>query len=200
MTWQASQGARSLPAGEEEGGHIARRLTAGDEDALGMLMERYGGALLQYAHRLVGDRHAAEEICQDTLLKAWQQGDAFLQDGHLRAWLFRVARNRAIDCLRRRRTAAEELSGAAPGLTLAHPEEEAERAWMTEAILDALAELPPQSRVVIEMRFFRNMSYKEIAERLAIPMGTVKSRLNYGLKGLARILRTRRIAGEVAGH
>lgn len=200
MTWQASQSARPLLAAEEERGAIASRLTAGDEEALGMMMERYGGALLQYAHRLVGDRHAAEEICQDTLFKAWQQGDAFRQDGHLRAWLFRVARNRAIDCLRRRRSVVEELYGACIGLTLAHPEEEAERAWMTEAILEALAELPPQSRVVIELRFFRNMSYREIAERLAIPMGTVKSRLNYGLKGLARILRVRRIAGEVLEH
>ncbi|MFB5085057.1 RNA polymerase sigma factor [Symbiobacterium thermophilum] len=200
MSWQARPGAQPLPAGDEEGRRIVRRLTAGDEEALGMMMESFGGALLQYAHRLVGDRHAAEEICQDALLKAWQQGEEFDQDGHLKAWLFRVARHRAIDCLRRRRSVVVEAFANQPAERAVHPEAEAERAWLTEAILDALAELPPPYQSVIQMRFFHDMGYREIAECLQIPIGTVKSRLNYGLKGLSRILRARRISLDVLEH
>ncbi|MEW8977409.1 MAG: sigma-70 family RNA polymerase sigma factor [Symbiobacterium sp.] len=200
MARQAGLNARRLPMGDESGSPTGLRLTAANEEALGMMMERYGGALLQYAHRLVGDIHTAEEICQDTLLKAWQHGDRFRQEGHLQAWLFRVARNRAIDLLRRRRYAAEEPLGHSVSRSPGHLEEEAERALMTEALLGALAELSPQYRVVIELRFFRDLGYREIAERLAIPIGTVKSRLNYGLKGLARILERRRIAGDVCSN
>ncbi len=200
MSWQAGLGAQPLRTGDDEGRRIVRRLTAGDEEALGMMMESFGGALLQYAHRLVGDRHAAEEICQDTLFKAWQQGEEFDQDGHLKAWLFRVARHRAIDCLRRRRGVVLEPYGNQTADEVVHPEAEAERAWLTEAILDALAELPPPYQAVIHMRFFHDMGYREIAEQLQIPIGTVKSRLNYGLKGLARILRARRIAQDLLEH
>ena len=200
MSWQVGLGAQPLHTGEDEGRRIVRRLTAGDEEALGMMMESFGGALLQYAHRLVGDRHAAEEICQDALLKAWQQGEEFDQDGHLKAWLFRVTRHRAIDCLRRRRSVVVEPFGNQVAEAVVHPEAEAERAWLTEAILDAIEELPQPYRSVIRMRFFHDMGYREIAECLRIPIGTVKSRLNYGLKGLARILRVRRISRDLLEH
>jgi len=200
VSWQAESGAHSLTAREDDGRRIVRRLTAGDEEALGMMMESFGGALLQYAHRLVGDRHAAEEICQDALFRAWQQGDEFDQDGHLKAWLFRVARHRAIDCLRRRRSVVVELLLNRPAERAVHPGAEAERAWLTEAIFNALAELPPAYQAVIQLRFFHDMGYQEIAECLQIPIGTVKSRLNYGLKGLARILRTRSISLDVLEH
>lgn len=170
-----------------------------DEEALGMLMDRYGGALLQYAHRLVGDMQVAEEICQDTLLKAWLQADSFQVDSHLKAWLFRVARNHAIDCIRRRRPVTEEHHAACAGACAQQPDVAAERSWMLEAIVDALAALPPQYRAVIELRFFRDMGYREIAQTLQVPLGTVKSRLNYGLKGLARILRMRGVISELSG-
>lgn len=164
-----------------------------------MMMDRYGGALLHYAHRLVGDMQVAEEICQDTLLKAWQQAHAFQVDTHLRAWLFRVAHNHAIDCIRRRRPVTEEHNAACMGNCDQQPEVAAERTWMLEAIVDAMEALPPQYRAVIELRFFRDMGYREIALALQVPLGTVKSRLNYGLKGLARVLKMRGIVTEPLG-
>lgn len=177
---------------------IIRRLSAGDEEALGALMDRYGGALLHFAHRLVGDMQMAEEICQDTMLKAWQQAGSFRMDGHLKAWLFRVARNNAIDYIRRKRLPTEEFQQAhdtaAPDQ---QPEREAEKSWLTDAILDALDALPEQYREVIDMRFFQDMCYQEIAEALKIPLGTVKSRLNYALKGLTRVLNERGIGADL---
>ncbi len=185
-----------LATGEET--RIIRRLSAGDEEALGTLMDRYGGALLHFAHRLVGDMQMAEEICQDTMLKAWQQAGSFRMDGHLKAWLFRVARNNAIDYIRRKRLPIEEYQTASEtAATDQQPEVEAEKTWLTEAILDALEILPPQYRDVIEMRFFQDMGYQEIAAILKIPLGTVKSRLNYALKGLTRVLIERGIGPDL---
>ncbi|MFZ5823958.1 MAG: RNA polymerase sigma factor [Bacillota bacterium] len=177
---------------------IIRRLSAGDEEALGVLMDRYGGALLHFAHRLVGDMQMAEEICQDTMLKAWQQAGSFRMDGHLKAWLFRVARNNAIDYIRRKRLPTEEFQAAHDQASSEQqPEREAEKSWLTDAIFAALDALPEQYREVIEMRFFQDMCYQEIAETLKIPLGTVKSRLNYALKGLTRVLTERGISPDL---
>lgn len=168
---------------------IIRRLSAGDEEALGVLMDRYGGPLLHFAHRLVGDIHMAEEICQDTMLKAWQQAGTFRMDGHLKAWLFRVARNNAIDHIRRKRLPTEEFQVVYEAPTPDHlPDSEAERAWLSTVVLDALTLIPDQYREVILMRFFQDKCYQEISEILGVPLGTVKSRLNYALKGLAKVL------------
>lgn len=191
-------GADPFVASPTEETRIIRRLSSGDEEALGALMDRYGGALLHFAHRLVGDMQMAEEICQDTMLKAWQQAGSFRMDGHLKAWLFRVARNNAIDYIRRKKLPTEEFQAAHD--TASHdqqPEREAEKSWLTNAILGALDALPDQYREVIEMRFFQDMCYQEIAEELRIPLGTVKSRLNYALKGLTRVLGERGIGPEM---
>ena len=195
--FQLKPGAEPLLTPGEEN-RIIRRLSAGDEEALGTLMDRYGGALLHFAHRLVGDMQMAEEICQDTMLKAWQQAGSFRMDGHLKAWLFRVARNNAIDYIRRKRLPMEEFQAASETpATDQQPELEAERSWLTEAIIDSLDILPEQYREVIDMRFFQDMGYQEIAAVLKIPLGTVKSRLNYALKGLTRVLLERGIGPDL---
>ncbi|HEY8346109.1 MAG TPA: sigma-70 family RNA polymerase sigma factor [Symbiobacteriaceae bacterium] len=178
---------------------LIRRLTAGDEEALGILMDRYGGALLHFAHRLVGDMQLAEEIYQDTVLKAWQQAGTFRMDGHLRAWLFRVARNHAIDHMRKKRVPMEEFTVCKDtAATTFRPEQEAERSWLCREVSAAVYQLPPAYREVVDLRYFQERCYQEIAQMLEIPLGTVKSRLNYALQRLARILRERGIDASLA--
>ncbi|MGE5673094.1 MAG: RNA polymerase sigma factor [Mycobacterium leprae] len=173
---------------------LIKRLSAGDEEALGTLMDRYGGALLHFAHRLVGDMQLAEEIYQDTMLKAWQQASAFRVDGHLKAWLFRVARNNAIDYMRKKRVPVEEYTACLEtAATTFRPDREAERSWLSAEVYEAIDELPPAYREVVDLRFFHQLCYQEIAEVLLIPLGTVKSRLNYALQRLTKILRDKGI-------
>lgn len=164
-------------------------LAAGDEQALLALMDRYGGQLMHFAYRMTGDMGLAEEIFQDTMLKAWRQAQAFRLDGHLKAWLFRVARNAAIDSMRRKRVYTEEYSAcmetAAASL---RPEEAAERAWLTEEVMKAMGQLPLAYQEVLELRFFQGLCYQEIADVMTIPLGTVKSRLNYAVQRLTKIL------------
>lgn len=183
---------RDLPVGEDS--VLIRRLSAGDEEALGTLMDRYGGALLHFAHRLVGDMQLAEEIYQDTMLKAWQQASSFRVDGHLKAWLFRVARNNAIDYMRKKRVPVEEFTACLEtAATTFRPEREAERSWLATEVFEAIDELPPAYREVVDLRFFHQLCYQEIAQVLSIPLGTVKSRLNYAIQRLTKILRDRGI-------
>lgn len=183
---------RDLPVGEDS--VLIKRLSAGDEEALGTLMDRYGGALLHFAHRLVGDMQLAEEIYQDTMLKAWQQASSFRVDGHLKAWLFRVARNNAIDYMRKKRVPVEEFTACLEtAATTFRPEREAERSWLAAEVFEAIDELPPAYREVVDLRFFHQLCYQEIAQVLSIPLGTVKSRLNYAIQRLTKILHNRGI-------
>jgi len=177
-----------------EDSQLIKRLSAGDEEALGTLMDRYGGALLHFAHRLVGDMQLAEEIFQDTMLKAWQQASSFRVDGHLKAWLFRVARNNAIDYMRKKRVPVEEFTVCLEtAATTFRPDREAERSWLSSEVFEAIEELPPAYSEVVELRFFHQLCYQEIAQVLNIPLGTVKSRLNYAIQRLTKILRERGI-------
>jgi RNA polymerase sigma-70 factor, ECF subfamily len=185
-------GDHTEPPGEDS--VLIKRLSAGDEEALGTLMDRYGGALLHFAHRLVGDLQLAEEIYQDTMLKAWQQAASFRLDGHLKAWLFRVARNNAIDYMRKKRLPLEEFTTCLEtAATTFRPEREAERSWLSTEVVEAVSELPPAYREVVDLRFFHQLCYQEIAQVLGIPLGTVKSRLNYAIQRLTKILRERGI-------
>jgi RNA polymerase sigma-70 factor (ECF subfamily) len=173
---------------------LIRRLTAGDEEALGAIMNRYGGAILHFAHRLVGDLHLAEEIYQDTILKAWQQAASFRQDGHLKAWLFRVARNNAIDYMRKKRVPTEEFTACLEtAATNFRPDREAERSWLADQLIAALDALPATYRQIIQLRFFHQLGYQEISQALCIPLGTVKSRINYAIARLTKVLKERGI-------
>lgn len=177
-------------SGCAEDARLVQRLSCGDETALVAIMSRYGAAILAFAIRLVGDKYLAEEICQDTMLKVWQQASSFRMDGHLRAWLFRVARNSAIDYMRKKRPILEELATTLPA-NGERPESEAEKAWMAGQLGLALMELPVAYREVIDLRYFHQMGYHEISQILQIPVGTVKSRISYALNRLTKILRTK---------
>jgi RNA polymerase sigma-70 factor (ECF subfamily) len=180
---------------------LIRRLSAGEEEALGTLMDRYGGALLHFAHRLTGDMQLAEEIWQDTMLKAWQQASSFRVDGHLKAWLFRVARNNAIDHMRKKRVPIEEYTVCLETAATTHrPEKEAERSWLSAEVYEAIDDLPPAYREVIDLRFFHQLCYQEISGVLRIPLGTVKSRLNYAIQRLTKILRDRGIDHQLVDN
>lgn len=174
-------------SGDPEDARLVQRLSDGDEAALVCVMERYGSAILGFAQRLVGDKHLAEEIYQDTMLKVWQQASQFRMDGHLRAWLFRVARNSAIDYMRKKRPIIEELGPGLPS-TRHRPETEAERGWLADRLGEAVMSLPLAYREVIELRYFQQMGYQEVAQVLHIPVGTVKSRVSYALNRLTKLL------------
>lgn len=155
-----------------------------DPTSVEELHAAYGGALYVYAVRRLGDREAAEEVVQDTLLRAWRAGDRFdPARGSMGAWLFGIARNLVTDRHRRRaarpRTVRPIVDGDAP-LT----DGDVDRAIETWQLADGLARLSTDHREAILLVHYQGLTVAETAERLGVPVGTVKSRVYYGLRAL----------------
>jgi RNA polymerase sigma-70 factor (ECF subfamily) len=158
-----------------------------DEEATTVkgLYDRHGAALWRYAFRLTGDRARAQDVVQETLLRAWQHPEvADDSERSARAWLFTVARNMIIDESRsarfRREVSTLEDVGALEG---ACPDE-VNAALDRLLIGDALARLTPQHRAVVKRSYFWGWTTAQIANDLRIAEGTVKSRLHYALRAL----------------
>jgi RNA polymerase sigma-70 factor, ECF subfamily len=168
-----------------------------DQDAamLRALHDEHGDALHAYALRLChGDRQRAEDLVQETLLRAWRRPESM--DPHLgsvRSWLFTTARNLAIDAWRRRNARVREvITDRPPEPGPGGGAEEADRAVEAWTVADAVRKLSPAHRQVLVECFYRGHSVAEAAARLGVPPGTVKSRTHYALRAL-------RVALEEAG-
>jgi RNA polymerase sigma-70 factor (ECF subfamily) len=173
------------------------RLRGGDLEAAARLMERYQHRLYRYLLRMVGQPATAEDLFQQTWLRVMEHARRYDPRRPFEGWLFGVAHNAAIDYLRRRQPDSldEPLPSGDTRAELA-PSPEAgileqllvqERAGQVTA---ALAELPTAFREVLTLRFEEEMKLEEIAVALALPLGTVKTRLHRALKALKRVLET----------
>ena len=164
---------------------VVARVRAGDADAFGILVERHGDRLYQTLLHLVrGDHEMAGELVQEAFVRAFERLDRFHGDSSFGTWLYRLARNRAIDVLARKRPTAlagETLEAAADhrgGTGPSDPTANMVSDETSAAVRKALAEIPDASRELILMRDFQDLDYAEIAERLEVPVGTIKSRLS----------------------
>jgi RNA polymerase sigma-70 factor, ECF subfamily len=164
-------------------------LSEDDEELLRALHQEHGDALFAHALRLAsGDRQRAEDLVQETLLRAWKHPEALDPDrGSVRAWLFTTARHLAIDAWRRRTARlGEVVTGTLPEPP---PEvDEADRAVEAWTVAEALGRLSAAHREVLVECFYRGRSVAEAAARLGVPPGTVKSRTHYALRSLRLVL------------
>lgn len=163
----------------DDDGDLIARIAAGDHDAMVALHTQYGRAVFGLLQRLLPDRMTAEDVFQQVMLEAWQRAGSFdSARGSIGGWLLIMARSRAIDELRRRR---DEPTDPAALATAPEPDDGLTAAlgdWQIGQILD---QLPHDERTIIEMRFRHELSQTEIAERIGLPLGTVKTRMNRGL-------------------
>ncbi|RBQ21923.1 RNA polymerase subunit sigma [Spongiactinospora rosea] len=162
-----------------------------DEELIRALFDEHGGPLYGYALRLTGDPGRAEDVVQETLLRAWRHPDA-LSGRPVRAWLFTVARNLVVDQHRARKSRPQETGDEA--LAVLPAEDELERAVESWAVAEALGALRPEHREVLMEVYYRGRSVKEAAQELGIPAGTVKSRSYYALRALKLALEERGLA------
>ena len=168
------------------------RLRAGDSAALGELYDRHSDLLYSLAARIAGNATEAEEVLQETWVQAWRRAAQYDPvRGSVGAWLVTIARSRALDRLRsaQSRARAEVAAGADAGHVAAAPAppdaaQHAEHRQLSERVNAALASLETHQREVLELAYFGGLSQSEIAERLAAPLGTVKS---WTRQGLARL-------------
>ena len=163
-----------------------------DEAFIRALYAEHGGALLRYAlHLTGGDRQRAEDLVQETIVRAWRH-PAALADRPARPWLFAVARNLAVDAHRARQSRPHEVGQAV--LETLPVADDADRTLDAWAIAEALASLRPDHRKVIVETYYRGRTVAEAATTLGIPAGTVKSRTYYALKALKLALQERGLA------
>lgn len=153
------------------------------------LHDVYAGALYLYARRRTGDPEAAEEAVQDTLVRAWRHLDRFdPARGSMATWLFAIARNVTIDQDRRRRARPRLVAAtegpADPPAGAASTEAEVERTLEAWQLAEALHGLSPDHREAIVEVHYLGFTVREVADRHGLPVGTVKSRLYYGLRAL----------------
>ena len=156
------------------------RVNARDETAMTELFDRYGSMVYSVALRVLKDPGAAEDVMQDVFFQLWENPRSFVAGrGSLGAWLLVVARNRAIDALRRRKPSdsVEDVVLAAE-TNLAS---EAERNTMMEKVRIILNQLPTEQQNSLELAFFEGLSHSEIAARTGDPLGTVKTRIRSAL-------------------
>jgi len=145
------------------------------------LYHEVGPGLLAYLHRRLADRHAAEDLLQETFLTAVRGRDRLSQAVSARAWLYAIARNLAATAIRRRRLNESLPENVPAASAYEQPHQEAIRA--------AIAELPDVLRETLELRLRCELTYEEIAAVLDIPVGTVRSRLHLALRRLRAAVR-----------
>lgn len=163
---------------------------ADDEAALlRALHDEHAGPLWSYVVRLTGDRALADDIVQETLIRAWRKPSVLDQrESSARAWLFTVAHNLVVDATRRPHHRHERSTDAVPERITADETDALLDSWL---VADALAALSIEHRAVIVHAFYLGRTLADIAIELDIPPGTVRSRLHYGLRALRLILQER---------
>jgi RNA polymerase sigma-70 factor, ECF subfamily len=177
--------------------------SGGDRKSFEELVHRYEKELYGYLWRYLGDAEMAEDVFQQTFLQVHLKCDQFDPGRMVRPWLYTVATNQAIDCQRRNRrhrmasldrntgrkgqddenTLAKLLDSPIPG-----PVEQTEQTERSLEVRRAIEELPEQTRQVVMLVYFQGLKYREAAEVLCIPVGTVKSRLHAAIQKLNEAL------------
>ena len=172
---------------------LASQVAQGSTTALEALYDRYASTVLGVALKVIGDRPAAEDVLQETFWRVWKSASTYQAErGPLKSWLFRIARNLAIDAYRRRTArpqAVLETTEMEPVLEqLADPSmdvaEQAQLIIKHQQVRKALGSLPAVQRRVIEMAYFYGMTRQEIAEATGEALGTIHTRARLALQKL----------------
>jgi RNA polymerase sigma-70 factor (ECF subfamily) len=166
---------------------LIARLRAGDQSAMSDLYDRYSAVVYGVALRVLGDTMAAEDVLQEVFLRLWRNPQSFdPKRGRLAPWLAVIARNRAIDALRKR--PPEEDIAELPISTGVNLEDAAAQRLAIDKVRAVLAGLPPEQRRTLEMAFFEGMTHTEIAAKTGEPLGTVKTRIRSALLAVRKAL------------
>ncbi|MEM6393607.1 MAG: sigma-70 family RNA polymerase sigma factor [Planctomycetota bacterium] len=178
---------------------------AGQTDAFEALIRHYQTDLFRFLMRFVGSASTADDLFQETFLQVHQSAHTFDTTKRFKPWLFTIAANKARDYLRRnKRRQAAPLSATVDGpagegvsfvdlmeadLTL--PNDAAQSREVAELVRDLVHEMPEHLREVLDLAYFQQMAYKEVADVLGIPLGTVKSRLHAAVGTFADLWKNR---------
>ena len=177
---------------ESPGSSLLSAISRGDVAAFESLYDRYSSTLYALLLRILGNADDAQEVLQESFVKAWSNAKMFdAARGSEAAWLISIARSRGIDRLRSRRLRSDreneagiEISNVSGFVDRKTGDDAAIRSQTGAAVRGALADLPEAQRRALELAYFDGMSQTEIAEFLGEPLGTIKTRMQLGMKKL----------------
>jgi RNA polymerase sigma-70 factor (ECF subfamily) len=202
MAQANDQSPEPAPAVSDE--QLLLHYTRGDVDAFEQLVRRYRRQLFNFLARFVGDRALAEDVFQETFLQVHLSAEGFDVSRRLKPWLFTIAANKARDAMRsRRRRQAVSLDAPVAGnqderttyadlmpADVPAPSESLMNLETRQAVHNIIRQMPEAQRLVLLLSYFHELPYKEIAETLGVPLGTVKSRLHAAVKHFAKQWKT----------
>lgn len=185
----AVRGSLAVHELEPTDSELLQRVGNGDGGAFETLYRRYSRPVFGLALRRLGDRTRAEEAVQETFTSVWRSARTYKPDrGPGAPWLYAVARNAIVDGARGRTAVISAAEPPDEISTDVSPPDRAEQSWTAWRVHRAMEELPQNERAVLELAYWQGLSQSEIAERLRIPLGTVKTRTRSGLHRLADLL------------
>jgi len=171
---------------------LLHRIAGGDIDAFQAFYRRHAGRVLAYARQLGRNPDLAEDVVQEVFVAVWRKAASYQADrGDPVGWLYTITRNKLVDLWRKTGDTAgldelqwQQLPGPEPAAG-------SPRSDLLLTMRQALARVSPEQRAAIEMAYFGDLTYEETAERLRLPVGTLKSRIRAGLRTLRAVLEER---------
>ncbi|MHC4622866.1 MAG: RNA polymerase sigma factor [Planctomycetota bacterium] len=179
---------------------LLARFAGGDEDAFREIVTRYKDSLYAFLRHFLNQYDLIEDVFQETFLQLFTSRESFDPARPLRPWLFTIAANKAKDALRKQqRTATTPIGPIAESQEMSfgdvfntltsnttRPYEQLERDETATRVRDVIANMPENLREILILAYFNRFSYKQMAEILSIPIGTVKSRLHTAIGRFAK--------------
>ena len=176
---------------------LVRAAAARDTEAFAALVRLYENKVYHLALRLCGNEEDAQDAAQEAFLSAWRGLPSFREEAEFATWIYRLASNAAIDCLRRGKKQRGNLSLDDEELRLDAPSAAPGPQELRAAVARGLDALSPDHRQVLVLRELGHLSYEEIAGKLALDLGTVKSRISRARSALRKILLE---SGNLSGY
>jgi RNA polymerase sigma factor (sigma-70 family) len=170
---------------------LIQRIVHKDATALEQLYDQYERPMYAFAYRMLKDSMMAEEAVQELFMRIWNSADKFdSYQGKLSTWMFTLIRNISIDLIRKKKSRMPEPMAPVEQLdiladTSHNIEAEVEMKWLSDQVKEALNDLNPDQKQVVEWIYYEGLTQQEVADTHSIPLGTVKSRVRLALKQLS---------------
>ncbi|MEO8197202.1 MAG: sigma-70 family RNA polymerase sigma factor [Thermoanaerobaculia bacterium] len=166
---------------------LLQRVAVADRDAFRQFYDRHAPQVLAYVRSLGRSRDASEDVVQEVFLAVWRKAGTYRPErGDVAGWLYTMTRNKVVDLWRKLPTGSDQSSEASLAALSERPE--ADSRVVSISLRKAMAELKVEQRQALELAYFGGLTYEETAERLKLPVGTLKSRIRAGLALMRGVL------------